>query len=58
MRKILNNIFRSLLDDEQGVSMDAFMCLHELAFHMEYEELNELLKKCDSTDGRFYLPEK
>jgi len=50
-------MFQKLLDDEQGVSEEAYNEMVYFAELMEYESLYEMLRHVDATDGRFYLPE-
>ena len=44
----------AVLNDENGISEEAFSALYELA--EDNVEIRDLLSKVDATDGRFYLP--
>jgi len=51
------SMFQKLLDDENGVSEEAYIEIHDFANLMDYSPLFEMLHHVDATDGRFYLPE-
>ena len=58
MEQAILDLARSLLDDDEGISQASFELLVDLmAMGCRAEKRNEILRRVDATDGRFYLPE-
>jgi hypothetical protein len=55
--KDLLDLAVTLLNDEYGISEEAYMKLHKMLLDAGFGPYN-ILRRVDATDGRFYLPER
>jgi hypothetical protein len=58
---MLVQLFQSLLDDDHGVSEDAYRLMVQVIKQQSptvQSQLLDLLDRTEATDGRFYLPEE
>jgi len=61
--KVIRDMIVALLDDDDGISGDAFAHLWNMIASVELQEddrqeLSTILIRADATDGRYYLPEQ
>lgn len=56
--KNLRKMFIKVLDDENGISEEAFVSMKDLASELEKnDEIADILPLVDACNGRFFLPE-
>ena len=48
-------LFTTLLEDDDGVCQDAYICMYDVADALKSAKLGKLLDNVSGTDGRFYL---
>lgn len=54
MQKKLRKLAITMLEDDNGISENAFVALHELA-EVTQTPFDDISRRIDATDGRFYL---
>jgi len=57
MNKELRETLIALLDDENGISGDAYAKLQALAIGLQLGETADIFRAVEASCGRYYLPE-
>lgn len=56
-KEMFMDMFKSILDDDNGVNETAFYKMKEAAYKLEDESIIEMFQNCRACEGRFFIPE-
>jgi hypothetical protein len=55
--ELVTKMIESALRNDNGVTEETFDLIHDLAGLIKDENLTEMLRQVNGTDGNFYLPD-